>query len=81
MDVLLHPVTGFVRVFHLGKVLVAKGDSEVEAGAGEGTEGLWIGVIELHFCGAYRLEERDDVLGGRKVVGNLAVVDANGGDG
>jgi len=54
---LLHPVTGFVRVFHLGKVLVAKGDSEVEAGAGEGTEGLWIGVIELDFGGAYRLEE------------------------
>lgn len=80
LNVLLHPGLGFIRVGHLGQVLVAEGHGELEAGAGEGTEGLWIGVIELDFCSSHRLEERDDVFWGRKVVSDLAIVDADGGD-
>jgi len=41
---------------------------------------LWIGFIELDFCSSHRLEERDDVFRGRKVVSDLAIVDADGGD-
>uniref|UniRef100_A0A3Q7HX90 Uncharacterized protein n=1 Tax=Solanum lycopersicum TaxID=4081 RepID=A0A3Q7HX90_SOLLC len=35
------------RIFHLGKVLIAKTDDELNAGVSKGFEDMWVSIIEL----------------------------------
>lgn len=62
-----------------GNVTVSDGDGEGDAGAGEGTENIGVGVKDLDAVdGSAGFEESGDLGRGRKVVGNGAVVDADG---
>lgn len=62
-----------------GNVTVSDGDGECDAGAGEGTEDIGVGVKDLDAVdGGVGFEEGSDLGRGRKVVGNGAVVDADG---
>lgn len=78
-DVLLDPLLGEGRGFGGGgEELVGEVDGDLDVGFGEGFEDGWVGVVELDPGDGLGFEEVDDFDGGREVVGDPAVVNADG---
>lgn len=78
MDVGFDPGEGLFRISDPGQVLVSKADDKLDAGVGEGLEDAGIGVVEFDPGGANGFDEGDNGLRVGEVVGDLAVVDAEG---